>query len=91
MNKKTTYIIAAAAVLVVLGGVALYFTQRQRQEAQRSTLPVLEVEERAEEGLGSQLYENPAGSLPETNPFGAETNPLTTQTNPFEGGYVNPF
>ena len=88
MSKNTTYIIAAAVGLVVLGGVALYFVQRQGQEAQRS-LPF--IEEQGEAGLGSQLYENPTESLPETNPFEAETNPLTTKTNPFEGGYVNPF
>jgi len=88
MSKNILYFIVAAVILIALGGAAFYFTQRPPKEPQRSTIPIPTEQE---QGLGSQLYENPAENVPETNPFEAETNPLKTKTNPFEGGYTNPF
>jgi len=90
MNKNILYVVAAVAVLVVLGGVVLYLMQQKPQEVQRS----IPQEAPQEQGLGGELYgqvQNPAAEVPETNPFEAETNPFQqVKTNPFEG-YQNPF
>ncbi len=83
MAKNILYFVVAAAILALVGGLIFFYTQ-QRQEKFRSLpspLPAQTQEE--QEGLGSQLYENPGAKVPETNPF-------QTQTNPFEG-YKNPF
>lgn len=88
MNKNILYGVAAAVSLAVLGAVAFYLSQRQAPEPERS---VPSATETREEGLGSQLYENPAAEVPDTNPFEAETNPFQqAKTNPFED-YQNPF
>ena len=89
MSKNILYFIVAGVILVALGAVAFYFTQKPEEEIQ-TAFPV----EPQEQGLGGDLYDqvqNPAAEVPETNPFEAETNPFQqAKTNPFDG-YQNPF
>lgn len=85
MSKNIFYLIAALLIIFLVGGVIFFFTQqRQEERGVPSLLPVQAPQEQEQEGLGSQLYENPAEKVPETNPFEAETNPFEGYRNPFE-------
>lgn len=76
-SKKVIYIVLA---LIIIAGLAVWFIQRQKGPVAPGA---------SEAGLGADIYsqvsQNPAEKLPETNPFKAETNPFkAVQTNPFE-------
>lgn len=84
MSKNILYFIAAAAVLVIVGGIAFYATrQRPSPELQTSPQPLAPQAEQSQ-GLGSELNQNPGSQVPETNPFKTETNPFEGYKNPFE-------
>jgi len=93
MTKNVLYFVLAVAILLLVGGGIYYLTQQSQQPAGPAT-PSVQVEEEPQ-GLGGEIYEqaqNPADSIPDTNPFEGEANPLEgIQTNPFEEGYTNPF
>lgn len=84
MDKKK--IIEIAVVLIVLVGIAYWFTvMRGAQEAQK------QVEDTAQ--AIEQVVENTPVVAPETNPARSAipaVNPLE-KTNPFKNEYENPF
>jgi flagellar basal body-associated protein FliL len=80
MGKNIFYFIVVIVILLLVGGVVFTFTQQNKQEPQRSSVPAAP----AEVGLGSQLNQNPGSEVPETNPFQGETNPFEGYTNPFK-------
>lgn len=87
MSKNILYLGIVLVVLFLVGGVISLVSQ-QRQEQRTAPLPLLLLPPaqtpQEQEGLGGQLYENPAAKVPETNPFGVETNPFQGYKNPFE-------
>ena len=91
MGKNIFYFVVAVAFLLAIGGIIFYLVQPGTTQ---QPAPSVQVEEKPQ-GLGSEIYEqaqNPAGSIPDTNPFEGEANPFEgTQTNPFEDAYTNPF
>ena len=75
-------LIGVVIVIIIAGG--LYYVMVAKQS---TVVPV----EQKQEGLGSELLNNPGTIVPDANPFEeVDTNPLQG-TNPFEGGYKNPF
>ena len=91
MTKNVLYFVLAVAILLLVGGGIYYLTQQQPAVP---VTPPVQVEEEPK-GLGGDIYEqaqNPADSIPDTNPFEGKANPFEgIQTNPFEEGYTNPF
>ena len=84
MNTK---VIIGVIVLLAVVAAAYYFFVLQKTVSQTQQVAPMEKGQ----GLGSELYGNPGGVVPETNPFqNVQANPLGG-TNPFEGGYKNPF
>jgi len=91
MGKDIFYLLVAAGVLLLVGGVGFFIIQQRSSESEVQqpvqVLPPLPQDQ----GLGSELLENPGTLVPDTNPFqDVDTNPLQG-TNPFEGGSKNPF
>ncbi|MBZ9577619.1 hypothetical protein KJA13_01090 [Patescibacteria group bacterium] len=95
-NKKILLIIVILALLAV---GAFYFFQKLKypeitieplaKEEEKEEEKEEKKEEEKEEAktFGEKIYEmiqNPAGKIPQTNPFKAKTNP-------FEGLKINPF
>jgi len=81
MNSKN--ILIGIVVVAVLGAGAYFLLTKQTTITPLEPTPTpVPVSLGAE--LGAQT-ENPASSLPETNPFGE------AQTNPFDGANTNPF
>ena len=72
MSKNIFYFILAFVVLLAIGGVAVFLTQQRAPQAE----PQPTASAQQEEGLGSQLYENPAAKVPEANPLEGYTNPF---------------
>lgn len=46
MSKNILYFIVAAVILIVLGGIVFYFTQRSSKELQKSTVPAANRKDR---------------------------------------------
>ena len=79
MGKNIFYFAVAVAVLALVGGVVFFATQQgaPSQEAQpNETLQQTAGEEQQEEGLGSELNQNPGSKVPETNPLEGYKNPF---------------
>jgi len=86
VESKTKIVIVAAVVIVLLGAV-LWYTQRGGEApAPAPTTGGAPVEEAPPADLGTELYEKAAnpvsGKLPET---------VSPVPNPLEGVYKNPF
>ena len=82
--------ILIGAVGVIIIAAALYYVLVVQKASPSPVVTPIEPLE-TEQGLGSELLQNPGTLVPETNPFQEiDTNPLQG-TNPFEGGYKNPF
>jgi len=80
-------LIGVIIVIVIAGGLYYILVVQKAPPPQVTPLEPLETEQ----GLGSELLQNPGTLVPETNPFQeVDTNPLQG-TNPFEGGSKNPF
>jgi len=73
MSKNIFYFILALVVLLAIGGVAVFLTQQRAPQAEPQPTASAQQEE---EGLGSQLYENPAAKVPEANPLEGYRNPF---------------
>ncbi len=75
MSKNILYFIVALGVLLLVTGLIFFFSQQWRTErAVPSPIPVQTQQE--QEGLGSQLYENPAERIPKANPLEGYKNPF---------------
>jgi len=74
MSKNILYFIIAVAVLLAVGGIAVFITQQRKPQEQPQSIQ--QEAPQQEEGLGSQLYENPAAKVPEANPLEGYRNPF---------------
>jgi len=82
-------IIIGVVIAIIIAAGLYYVLVVQKAPPQATTPQVTPLE--TEQGLGSELLENPGTLVPETNVFQeVDTNPLQG-TNPFEGGAKNPF
>jgi len=84
-------ILIGAVVVIIIAGALYYILVVQKAPSQPTpqVTPIEPLE--TEQGLGSELLQNPGTLVPDTNPFKeVDTNPLQG-TNPFEGGYQNPL
>ncbi|MBI2098697.1 MAG: hypothetical protein HYT49_03580 [Candidatus Wildermuthbacteria bacterium] len=75
MSKNIFYFILAVAVLLAVGGLAVFITQQRTPQEQPQSIQQEEGPQQ-EEGFGSQLYENPAAKVPEANPLEGYKNPF---------------
>lgn len=80
-NNKLAVFIVLIIIVLLAGFWAYNSSQKNRNEAQPS--------QNAPASMGATIYdkvkvENPAGNMPNTNPFSAPTNP-------FKDSYKNPF
>lgn len=82
---RNTIIVIIIVIIVV--AVAVYYVS-----IREGSVPQAPIESsQQEQGLGAELYENPAGNVPEVKPL-EETNPFGAgETNPFKGIETNPF
>ena len=81
--------ILIGAVVAIIIAAALYYVLVVQKAPPPVVTPIEPLE--TEQGLGSELLQNPGTLVPEINPFKeVDTNPLQG-TNPFEGGSKNPF
>ena len=79
MGKNIFYFVIAITVLVLVGGVILFATQQRNSNKEvqpEETLQQTAGEKQQEEGLGSDLNQNPGSKVPETNPLEGYTNPF---------------
>ncbi|HEX9722065.1 MAG TPA: hypothetical protein VGA53_02270 [Candidatus Paceibacterota bacterium] len=82
MGKNIFYFILAAAILLLVGGVVFFFTQqRAAQEPAQSPEGIEAGPPQSEglggeQGLGSELNQNPGSKVPETNPLEGYRNPF---------------
>lgn len=81
-EEKGNYFVIGAVVIVALLVGAYFLLVDGQPEEQVPDLPDIQTVDIAAEVSETSL--NPAGEIPEANPFGASTNPFDSYKNPFE-------
>lgn len=76
MGKDIFYLLIPLLIIFLVGGAIFFFTQQRQEQSPRLPSPAPVQTPQEEEGLGSQLYENPAAGVPEANPLEGYNNPF---------------
>ncbi len=80
-NNKLIIVVVLIIIILLVGFLVYNGSQKSKNEAGSA--------QNAPSSIGASIYdkvkvENPAGSIPNTNPF-------AVPTNPFKDSYKNPF